>query len=114
MPYTKAMGTNACREAVEYCARWVDGCSLQPRPLPTTATATATATARGGGDDANARGGAAQRAPQPPQRRPAAVLDPFCGRGSVLAAANAFTGAPAFGMDISAGCCQVSIDFTDL
>ena len=95
MPHTKAFGTDACREAVEYCATWVDG-------------------AIGGGDDDDDDRGLTTSSATRLRPPAAAVVDPFCGRGSVLAAANAFAGAPAFGMDISAGCCQISIDFAEL
>ena len=37
----------------------------------------------------------------------AAVLNPFCGYGSVLAVANAY-GLDAYGMDISLKCCRIA------
>ena len=40
---------------------------------------------------------------------PAAVLNPFCGYGSVLAVANAL-GLDAYGMDISLKCCRLAAD----
>lgn len=70
MSYRKAMGEEACREAVSYCERWVDGKFSSQR----------------------------------------AVVDPFCGHGSVLAAANC-SGASAYGLDLSAECCRLALSY---
>jgi hypothetical protein len=85
--YPKAMGERACRVAVDYCARYVDGGS------PAAAAATAL---DDGDDDERAAVDAAAVIP---------VLDPFCGRGSVLAAANRIGGA-AYGIDLCAASCR--------
>jgi hypothetical protein len=62
MSYKKAIGQNACRVAVEYCANWVDG--------------------NGGGGGGGEGGDLEEKGEQRPHAT--AVLDPFCGHGSVL------------------------------
>ena len=84
LAYQKAMGRDACLVAVEYCSRWVDR--------------------RGSGDDGTAAYTSDHNA-NPGAHAAAAVLDPFCGYGTVLAAANQI-GTSAFGMDISTECCK--------
>lgn len=71
MSWTRAMGRDSCRIAVDYCATWVDA----------------------------------------PTRTSHAILDPFCGHGSVLAAANRI-GVSAYGIDLSAACCRVALNYT--
>ena len=79
MSWSHAIGEAACTAAIEYCMQYVDHRSESDD----------------GGD-----GGAPARA---------AVLNPFCGHGSVLAVANAH-GLEAYGMDISLKCCRLAAE----
>lgn len=81
MPWSHAIGEEACRHALEYCKEHVAATS----------------------------GGAERRAAAGAGAAPAAVLNPFCGYGSVLAVANAL-GMDAYGMDVSLKCCRKAIE----
>jgi hypothetical protein len=88
MSYHKAMGQNACLAAVDYCARWVDSYTpvlnasrnLQEDSVSDSSTLhVRQATAP---EDTEGLGALCSLG------EPVAVLDPFCGYGSVLAVAN--------------------------
>eukprot|EP00288_Rhodomonas_lens_P019402 CAMPEP_0177690482 /NCGR_PEP_ID=MMETSP0484_2-20121128/789_1 /TAXON_ID=354590 /ORGANISM="Rhodomonas lens, Strain RHODO" /LENGTH=197 /DNA_ID=CAMNT_0019201027 /DNA_START=372 /DNA_END=962 /DNA_ORIENTATION=- len=85
MAYEKAMGVDACLLAVDYCLKWVDSSpGAAGDPIQ---------------DDIGPRTQDDQGHPtRASDRGKSAVLDPFCGYGSVLAAANK-RGADAYGID---------------
>ena len=96
MTWPRAMGAAACDAAARYCLEVVH---RPPRPAD---TACETGPEGGGAAAAAAVAGAAAGAVAPP---PLHILDPFCGEGSVLAAANAL-GIDAVGVDSSRKRCR--------
>ena len=103
MAYMGATGERACAEAIEFV--------LGAHALRGTGGG-------GGGGDGDGGGGGGdgeEGEPLPPQLpeaeddAPALVLDPFCGKGSILAAANA-AGLDAYGIDSNPMRCSISIE----
>ena len=98
MAYMGATGERACAEAIEFVLG-----------------AHALRGSGGGGGGGDGGGGDDEGEPLPPQLpeaeddAPALVLDPFCGKGSILAAANA-AGLDAYGIDSNPMRCSISIE----
>jgi hypothetical protein len=111
MAYHKAMGQSACLAAVDYCARWVDSytpASNASRNLQEDFVSDSSplhvrqATAPKDTEGLGALSSLGE---------PVAVLDPFCGYGSVLAVANCRSVA-AYGIDVDPKSCRRALEFT--
>ena len=92
------------------------GNARAPRRLRLCWARTRCAAAAGGGGDGGDGGGDGEegeplppRLPEAEDDAPALVLDPFCGKGSILAAANA-AGLDAYGIDSNPMRCSISIE----
>lgn len=96
MTWARAMGSAACDAAVRYCLEVVHGRGGGASSGGGGSGGVCGGAASGAGAASDTAGGAAA---------PLRILDPFCGEGSVLAAANAL-GVDALGVDSSLKRCR--------